>query len=648
MNMQRKEFSFSGVILFFFFINVLIYAAVNTIPLRWATPEIVSHGFFWSMRSADDWLLATGVHWADFIKPFYVTYVEGQFRLRFFSYLVEMFSFKFWQFFGEVLLRNYTVIILHTVNTILAGLITWRITKNRWAGCLTALLILNAGGALATLIFPFRNAKILVMTLFLLAWWLMLAKEGPFSQTSHRRMAGFWGLMVLAGLTDEVAFFIWPLLVISMVLRDGWAAVKQRRMITGLVVSTLIFGLLALGAYTLSAQIMGSATDTGAYRDALISLSSYLRDPHVYRDLGRAAGQYFLRRNFGYWDVSPLGIAAFLGFGWCVFMMIRYRPATLPARMGGCIAGILLMKAILLPHNAGVHADIMPSDTVFPSLLFFSYYYIYPEVILIGIGLGLFLSGGTQHIHRRKVLFFWITVISISNALHLRTGPQDILMFLGRQVQFIEGKLDRMAQLESWLKKHDQPVYVAFPAGDDPVLKARREDPLVTVYGRFIPIRLLRLIEEGRLIVSYVNFPSFKSSISGFELSLAKVYYDVDHGWLYPLETLKAHVGLEAMTPKVVEAGGDVFEIEAQGKDFSGQKLVFFIKGRADIHWQFGSQVGGDQQTYGHAYQMFQLPYKEHDFSKNMANGMLKVLPRDANYPVSVIGPFVVMDFAEG
>jgi hypothetical protein len=647
MRIQRDDPLYSGVMVFFIIVNVLVHVAVNTIPLRWAAPEIVSHGFFWSMRSASDWLLVSGVHGADFMKPFYVTYVEGQFRLRFFSYLMEMLSFKFWQFFGEVLLRNYTVIILHAVNTVLAGLITQRITKDRWAGWLTAMLVFNSGGALATLVFPFRNAKILVMTLFLLAWWLIVARPGPFHQAGPCRLRGFFGLMVLACLTDEVAFFIWPLLGIFLILRDGWPAARHPRMVKGLGLSFLALSLLAAGTYALSVQMTGERPgDTGVYRDALTALGSYAGDPRAYRDLGRAAGQYFLRRNFGHWDVSPLGMMAFLGFGWCLFMLARYRPSSWNAQLGGWIAGILLVKAILLPHNAGMHAEIMPPDTVFPSLLFFSYYYVYPEVILAGILLGLGLSGGTSHTGRRNFLFFWITVISISNAFHLRHGPQDILTFLGRQTRFIEGKLDRMTRLESWLKRHDLRVYAAFPAGDDPVLKARREDPLVTVYGRFIPVRFLRLIEEGRLIVSYTNCRARNSRVSVFELSLAEVYYDVDRAEVYPLGALVTSVGMPAMTPKVVGADGQIFRVNKSLPDASGQQVVFFIKGWADVRWQFGRRVWEARQTYGQSYQMFRLPLSEENAGSRAMDLMLQVRPQSSHYPVSIVGPFVVANFS--
>ena len=203
-------------------------------------------GFFWSMDGIEKFTVHLGFHPADLAKPFVPYFADGAFRAREVSYVLEMTAFKFWQYFGQVFFRNYTLIFLHLLNATIVWFLTARITRCKKAAWLAALLALNSGVALATLLFPFRNAKILAVTFFLIAWLLVAGSKTKFCQTPFRTRAGFFVLILLDMFTDETTFFLAALLGIVIALRDGWRGLLHPKIFPGFV---LVAGLFyALGA----------------------------------------------------------------------------------------------------------------------------------------------------------------------------------------------------------------------------------------------------------------------------------------------------------------------------------------------------------------------------------------------------------------
>src|SRR3989338_3172065 len=159
-------------------LNVGIFFYANTIPITWTQDEFFNYGFFWSMDAGNEFTLHTGFKKEDFSKIFMVKYIDEVFRTRQFYTLFEMFWFKFWQLQEDVLFKNYTLIGLHITNGILLGMIVLFLTKNKRAVILSFLLVLNSGICLATLLFPFRSAKLLAMSLFLLGWLAFILSSG--------------------------------------------------------------------------------------------------------------------------------------------------------------------------------------------------------------------------------------------------------------------------------------------------------------------------------------------------------------------------------------------------------------------------------------------------------------------------------------
>jgi len=489
-------------------VNIGIFIFANTTPIYWQQEEIVLHGFFWSMDGLDDFNLHTLLKSKDFLKPFSSYYVDGIFRTRQVSYFFEMVSFKFWQYFGKVFFQNYTLIGIHILNTMLLWLLVFRITKARETAWVSSLLFLNSGVALATLLFPFRNAKLLVMTFFLIGWLIIAYSKGKFCASSFWRIFSFLLAMVLAFFTDEIAFFIFPLLFFYIGFRDGFKELFHRRIVIAMIVSFVIWILLVLGALHMVSYTSHPNTTLGEVSNFIHNLSGYLINPQSYQDIVKAFSGYFLRRNFGYWDLTPFGIAA--GVSACLLMISIFwgKPKRFQYKLCLILGIFIILKAILLPHNAGYHNTFMPKGTVFPSLFFFSYYYVYCEAVLLSLGIALLLHRPNFQSQRFVFLIGLVTIISLSNAIHLREGPPDALKngnwwnnaYRRKVVKSVISAGEVLKKKEYW------PLYLSFPSGNESLVKGRRTDePTPNRYLRYIVTRYLRSFEQGRGLVSLDN-----------------------------------------------------------------------------------------------------------------------------------------------
>ncbi|MDZ4242653.1 MAG: hypothetical protein U1D99_07490, partial [Candidatus Omnitrophota bacterium] len=193
-------------------INLAIFAGVASTPIHWQQGEFGYYNLFWSTRweGRETLLLESGLRPTDFLKIFQSQEVDTWFRARHFSYLTEMLAFKAKQSFEIVSFHSISIFTLHLTNVTLCFLITRILTKSTAAAMLTALLCLNSGIAIATVLFPFRNAKLLVTALTLGTWLFILSTDGRFLKSSGKRIAGFIVLTMLSCFTDELSVFLVP------------------------------------------------------------------------------------------------------------------------------------------------------------------------------------------------------------------------------------------------------------------------------------------------------------------------------------------------------------------------------------------------------------------------------------------------------
>ena len=232
-----------GLITLLLIFNIGIFCTTNSSPIYWVHPELVTFWFFWSDEGIDTFKLHQGINGDDLLKPF-TSVMDVGFRTRHVSYFFDMFSFKFWQNFEMGFFRNYNLIGLHLLNTMLLGLLVFYITRKKYLGLFCSLLFLNCGIALGTLLFPFRSAKVLVMTFFLLAWIIIAGCKQEFSKASNLRFCTFFLILLLASFTDEIFFFISPILFFYIYLRDGKDGLFNKRLYSGIFVYILLFLIL--------------------------------------------------------------------------------------------------------------------------------------------------------------------------------------------------------------------------------------------------------------------------------------------------------------------------------------------------------------------------------------------------------------------
>ena len=636
--MREKFFFYFCILLIVFNIGIFYYA--NTTPIHWIQDEMRTKGFFWSMDDIDQFTLHTGLRGKDFLKPFYSYYVDGVFRLRPISYLFEMFSFKFWQYFETGYLRNYTLIFIHILNTFLLGILLFCLTRKKWIGWAGALLFLNSGVALATLLFPFRNAKLLVMTFFLLAWIIAASSKGKLCKTSHWRLVGFYTMLLMSFLTDEIAYFIFPLLFIYIFLRDEKEALLNKRLGMGLAAVMSIFIILAAVLY-LAAIRLYDTVPISLYGKHWNDMKLYFSQPLILIDLLRSFFGYFLRRNFGYWDFHWLGILSGIAFLLMLILFIR-KPSKRQAYLCLWLLIIVALKSFFLFHNAGVHGIIMPPDTIFPSLFYFSYYYVYCEALLFALLFGILLKFTLTGYRKLSILLILISVISLSNCFHLKNGPPDALAFH----ELDNEEYQHVIQNISFLSKYTQdkklrPLYLSFPI-DEPLLKtAILQGSVHFLYEKIIPIEYLRSIEEGRIITSVQNAQSKLGWPFPDELRNARFFMDVHRRQIYNLQSLKDQFGYDRLKPDGIEKNEGTKEYQLTLNDPQVDHIVFFIKGEAKFLVKTNQQLVQQGQTqYGQSYEMFKIDI---DSSLLRLPLTIQFLVASRKETVYFVGPFAIL-----
>ena len=639
MNIPRDKF-WAWVNLFLIAVNIGIFLYLNHIPLKWIQHETLLYRFYWSMDGPNQFSLHTGFNFYDFIKPFDCFYNDGIFRMRQFSYLTDMLSFKFWQYWEKGFFRNYTYIFIHLVNVGLVGWLIFSLTRRREPAIVGMLLALNSGIALATLLFPFRNAKLLIVTLFLIAWVMIVNSPGKFRASSPRRLFIFSLIILLALFTDEIAFFVLPLLLVYIVIRDGKEGLFNRRILLYALGTVVLFLILTYVFFIIYLNMTETRFYDIKFKDYFWKWGTYFTDLRTPRDVGNAFLNYFLRKNFGFWDATLPGRFSALAFLVLLILGIKswFKSSVQIKQLVWVILGIIFLKAFLLPHDSGVHSLLMPTEAFFPTLLFFGYYYTYVDAILLVVLVSLSLNAFILDAKKLLFLLIALTIISISNFGHLKEGPKDALVFHDWNKESMQESVGSILKTREMVSSQELwPIYLSFTSGNEALLKGRRYDGLRYLYARIIPVMYLRSIEQGRVIISLENAKAKNSFPTPYELLNAKYFLDCVSGVLYDLRKIKQQYGVESLIPREMEAP---LTINAQKTNRPVDHVVFFIKGEAKFVLTYnGQQVNGDQY-YGHSYQMF--------FYKADSPGFicpvdlkLTISPKYQNQEIYVVGPFI-------
>ncbi|MCK5180057.1 MAG: hypothetical protein KAR32_11045 [Candidatus Omnitrophica bacterium] len=635
---HKKNIPYFSAAIVLILLNIGIFFYANSFPLRWAHNEILYHYFVWAADGINDLTtLKSGLRFSDFAKPFMSTYVDGAFRTRHVSYLFEMLSFKFWQFFDKGFIRNYTLIGLHILNTVLSGILVAILTKKKWIAWISSLFLLNSGIALATLLFPFRNAKLLVMTFILLAWIIVARSSGKFCDAKASRIWLFFILLFLACFTDEAAFFLCPIIFIYIYFRDDAGGLFSRRLLGPAVITGLVFICCAVQFLAIATRHI-HGDHMIAFQHIIRTWGSCYANGLFVRDLLRSFFMFFLRRNFGYWDLTLPGMLAAVSFLLLIFHLARHS-STKYRRMCLAIGIVLLIKAVILVHNGGYHKFIMPETTVLPSLFFFSYYYVYAEAVLLSIIIGLLMD--VKAINDKKVVFYLCLAgfIGLSNTLHLKKGPKDALMFHGWDQEHRVSMVDNIIALQKVIKNEQyQPLYLSFPCINEPLLRGKIMEQSVPYYVKPILVMFLKEIEEGRTIVSLENIKPEKPFPSGEELRNADYFYDVIKKDTIDLRAVREEKGLDSLKSFRVRRGVPQVKLRFDLKS-DDRHFLFFVKGKARIDIGLGQRPPVQVfQVFGYSYQVFRADINvpgeggPHQMS-------IVITPKDVNQEVSVVGP---------
>jgi len=373
-----------AAIFFVICVNIGIFFYANRQPILWQHPEMAFERYYWSadISCPEKNILRTGFHIDDFKKIFSFFRLDTGFRTRQFSYLIEIISFKLWQYLGIVSFHDLTLIFIHIINTLIFCFVSYLLTKQKYVVILSSMLFLNSGVAQATLFFPFRSAKLLIITLFLLAWIYVLTASKNFSNLPSKKKYAFWGIVFLAVFTDEIFVFLFPIIFFHIVLKHGKKEVFKFDFLTKAFGTLFLIVAIVFLFYNIAINI-----------DPHISIkeqSNHLQ--YLYSSIGswdiltnslEAFFFYFLRFLFGSWDASLWGIISAISTI-VLFLLCFHKNKTINDNLLSFFMILMIfVKAILFPNSYGVQNYIMPPHATFASFLYFSYYYTYPDSALI-------------------------------------------------------------------------------------------------------------------------------------------------------------------------------------------------------------------------------------------------------------------------
>jgi len=650
-----KENIFLIFFSFLFLINLLFFLIIHFYPIFYQQGEMIWQNIFWSMdmEPVHSYTYHTGLRKMDFIKIFLSSQIDFLgFRMRHLSYLIDMLGFKFWQFLGIASFHNYTQSVLHALNAILLWILVFRLTKNSLTACLSSLLLLNSGIAISTLLFPFRSAKLLVVTLFLTAWIFIENKERTFSKMSVLKKTTVFTLFLLCLFTDETAVLLLPLIFIFIMLRDGVKAVFNKEI---LIYSSVMIGVCVflVKSFLHLSRMFHDPAPIGHLLEQLAQLRIYfLNVSDLLRDSCQAFFLYFLRRNLGYWDLSSFGILAIVSSVMLLYFMFRSRPSVLHRRLVISIGLIILLKAFILANPSGVHPYIMPANTKFPSLLFFNFYYTYSECVFIALVIGLLLN---EILKRNKGIFLIlltsVTCIAYSNVIHASEGVRDLIKF--HESRWIHPQTGaNILSIDHYLRRSQNkgPVYLSFPSGNRltfvrwllselsgirssyPQEVALNFDLTFRDYASIIPVMYLRSLEEGKAIISLQNVHRPEKDDPPHELLKCRFFLDVPRHLWCDLEVIKKRFGSTVLIPQTLRH----FQQEMTPLE-EYHSVFFFIKGAASLRLSANTEQILSHQTYGQSYQLFEYTF---DPGWNLAKIRLDVESVLSGKEFELVGPF--------
>jgi hypothetical protein len=494
-------------------------------------------------------------------------------------------------------------VVLGVMNAVLLAAVVWRLTANVWATVAGGLLVLGSGITLATMTYGFRNAKVLVMTLFLVAATVVLQKTGSRAPVAPGRLAALAAVTVLAVFTDEVALFVIPVIWFDVLRR----AHGRRGALLAAGITAIVIGVLASASLAVARTVAHNAADTGALGKAMRGTVRLLFDEPVLRENVHAWTVYFLPRTVGAATDVAAGTAALGGIALLAVLGLagrHRRDVAWRLVVALPLAGAAL--AVLLPHNAGVHSGLMPADARVPSLLYFSYYYPYPFTVILSLWLALLLAGvgGVRGVTALAL----VTVANAGAAWHARESPPDALAFH----ETGPAKLDAvrgMFALTSFARglSPSAPAYVSFPIGPQTLvncdLPAARRDP-PDLRACLLPLLYLRDFESGRLRTSIENVVLARPNGQGEELIGARYFYDLPTARVLDLESLRRFGGLEE-TPRRVPAGGAAWALQ---RGPHRGPVVLLVRGASTVKVRGERALFVETQQYGQAYQLIEVP----------------------------------------
>lgn len=610
-----------GVLWFLFFgitvCNVALFVRANSIPIPWIQYELVTHHFFWSEDGYEKCTLHTGLRLEDLKKPLAQKWVDGAFRTRQFSYLIEMLSFKAEQLWLPISLKSRTLVAIHVLNAVLLGLLLQRFTQKKYVAWAAAILLLNSGIALNTLSFSFRNAKPLVITFFLLAGISIIdSKSGDFHRTWKHSLL-FSLFLLLAMFTDEMSAFLFIFYALLFSSSQGVIAFLDKRVWIPLTMSLLFFVLLAtLFASAAHAHfpLDQEPENVGWLKYGLGHFRTFwflYTHSTLLQDNIAALLFYFLPRHFGrwegvHWDVRCVLIVLLLMWAAKLWLSLPARDKSRPL----FVMFVFLLMAVLVAYGT-LQYPLMPDDATAPTLLYFSYYYTYPFAVLITLFGGLLLIGSKLRTSGQLCLLLAVTLVSSSNYFHSLTGPQDALQFH----QWTPDKIQIAKQIlaaDAFRKanKSQQPIYLSFPTGTS---RQIQPDPIQCmtpdvsrVYACITPILYLRYLEDGQFVMSAENVPRRAPSSPGNELLEARLFYDVPTGAWLDMGKLLPFAEDKIQIHTVTGTANNAFSLPASHNQ--SHNLIIFIRGSCQIELSGNQNSISGSQTYGQSYQYVEIP----------------------------------------
>ncbi len=646
------------LIFLFLTFNLVLFVSVNLVPILYQESEVTYFKFFWSLDldAQHPFGLHSGFNQYDLRKIFLsVNHLDAGFRTRQFSYFIDMFFFKIWQFLEINSFANCTGILFHLINVILLGRLIFYLTLNVPTAIVASLLLLNAGNALSTLLFPFIIPKILVMTLFLLIWLLVIKHEKTAKMNSSGYQRAILATTLLCFFTDEIAFFILPILLIFLAIRNTPGILLNSRAINFLISLLVLFTTILLVILALFQRYNGYIPQ-GYICEHLHQLIIFLKQTNYLRDITESFSKYFLRRNLGYWDWTLWGKLSVLSSMVLFYIILKTKQPrnTLIVIIG--ISVILFLKALMLPHTYGIHPYIMPAHATFPSLLFFSHYYSYPETVFLALILGLLLD---QAIKQRKGFFFialiLVSIVNISNVIHFQEGIRPSLEFqknyllpptISSRILSVRNYINRL--------KNQGAIYLSFPSGSRNIFHRRLSerwgirgldlqadqaqlDPDFFHYASVLPVMYVRSLEKGICIMSLENVKHPYAFQNLDELSQSQFFLDVPNLKLIDLSVLKEQRHADRFVPHDFQNQAWTMELSIKEND----QIILFIKGPASLELKVNEQKIETRQIYGQSYQLFEFSYRLPDALPHSLH--LKIVPILPEYPIKVIGPFLLV-----